>query len=142
MNITPEIKSAIFHQYHGQYVNSNKGQCRLRDADFVDSLEWIELKSLAEISDEDIIWVYDTTHNLHEERKLRPERVLSITPSLKDMKETLNNGYAHYTGGWLCNVWVFQYLLKRGYDLPQLSLGYKTLQQVGLAKYKNEINKN
>jgi len=142
MKITPEIKSKMFHQYHGQYVNSDKGQCRLRDADFVDTIEWIELKSLSEITDEEMIWVYDTTHNLHEQRKLHPERFTLSSKDIKDMKEQLNNGYAHYTGGWLCNTWVFQYLLSKGYDLPQLSLGYRTLQQVGLAKYKNEINKN
>ncbi len=141
MEITPEIKSIMFHQYHGQYVDSDKGRCRLRDSDFVDSLNWIVLKSLEEISDEDMIWVYDTTHNLHEQRKLKPEWVLTVTPSLKDMKEQINNGFSHYTGGWLCNVWVFQYLLSKGYDVPQFLLGYRTLHQVGLAKYKNEIKK-
>lgn len=141
MEITPEIKSIMFHQYHGQYVDSDKGRCRLRDADFVDSLNWIVLKSLTEISDEDMIWVFDTTHNTREQRKIRPEWVEKNSMSLADMKANINNGHAHYTGGWLCNTWVFQYLLSKGYDLPQLLLGYRTLHEAGLAKYKNEIDK-
>ena len=138
MEITNEIKSIMFHQYHRQYVDSDKGRCVLRDADFVDTLEWIVLKSLSEITDEDMIWVYDGCNNLHEQRKLHPEHVTKNSPSLEDMKYSLNNGFAHYTGGYLTKTWVFQYLLSKGYDVPQYLLGYRTLQQVGLAKYENE----
>ena len=113
----------MFHQYHGQYVDSDKGRCVLRDADFVDTLEWIVLKSLSEITDEDMIWVYDTCHNLHEQRRLYPQEIAKKTPSLKEMKSFINNGVAHYTGGELTKTWVFQYLLSKGYDLPQYLLG-------------------
>lgn len=138
MNITPEIKSIVFHQYHGQYVNSDKGRCRLRDADFVDSLEWIELKSLSEISDKDMIWVYDTVHNLHEQRKLYPEDLAKKTPSLKEMKDMISNGFAHYKGGYLSDSAVHQYLISKGYDVPLMLLGWKTLEQSGLAIYEKK----
>lgn len=50
--LTNEMKAKYFMQHYKQYVNSNKGPCRLRDADGVDKLEWIELKPLEAISDE------------------------------------------------------------------------------------------
>jgi hypothetical protein len=148
MKITNGIKAKVFAQYLGcLYIRDEKDEnCLRRSLDGSSILgigegitNWenakLILKPLTSITDEDMIWVYDTTHNLHEQRKLHPERL--NTPSLKDIKEQLNNGYAHYTGGWLCNTWVFQYLLSKGYDLPQLLLEYKTLQESGLAIYEN-----
>lgn len=51
--ITKDLRSVIFQQYHSQYVNSSIGLCRLRDSDRVDEIEWIELKKLSNITDED-----------------------------------------------------------------------------------------
>lgn len=49
-----EIKHKIFSQYIYQYVNSDRGLCRLRDMDFIESLSWIELKSLENITESDL----------------------------------------------------------------------------------------
>ena len=52
--MTTEIKNKIFSQYIYQYVNSDKGLCKLRDIDFIESLSWIELKSLENMTESDL----------------------------------------------------------------------------------------
>ncbi|HWY11952.1 MAG TPA: hypothetical protein VN026_11535 [Bacteroidia bacterium] len=152
MEITNDIRTKVFAQYIGQkvyhsvkMVTGEREDMGLMDLDYEllniysedsDYKGQLLLKSLKNITDEDMIWVYDTCKNLHEQRKINPEFVKENSMSLEDMKLQINNGHAHYTGGWLCNTWVFQYLLSKGYDLPQYLLGYKTLHEVGLAAYE------
>lgn len=151
MNITPEIKTKIFALYLGQkilFAHQDKWLDRMFCT--TSTLTNIErgltnhtglklvLKSLSQISDEDMIWVYDENHNLHQQRKLYPEDLAKKTPSLKEMKDMISNGFAHYKGGYLDSSSVHQYLISRGYDVPLMALGWKTLQQSELAIYESE----
>lgn len=150
MNITPEIKVQTFALYLGQKILFAH-QDKWLDGMFctTSTLTNIErgltnhtnlkliLKSLSKISDEDMIWVHDTVHNFHEQRKLRPDWAKTVTPPLKDLKDMISNGLAHYKGGYLSDSAVHQYLISRGYDVPLMLLGWKTLEQSGLAIYEN-----
>lgn len=150
MEISNELKAKVFALYLGcLYLRDDKDQDCLRrslDGSAITGISegitgWknakLILKPLSSITDEHMIWVYDTSHNLYEQRKLYPDEVKRKTPSIKEMKEQLNNGFAHYTGGWLNDAANFQYLLSKGYDIPLMLLGWKTLEQSGLAIYEN-----
>lgn len=151
MNITPEIKTKIFALYLGQKINENNSTLydtmvsvdlfneSIRTSNHITyKLNEVKLvlKSLSQISDEHMIWVYDTVHNLHEQRRLYPKDLAKKTPSLKEMKDMISNGFAHYTGGYLDSSSVHQYLISKGYDVPLMLLGWKNLEQSGLAIYE------
>lgn len=165
MEISNEIKAKMFALYLGHRVELDNGGSKVRNrilcavggindggheyvklkmgtfTHFVlikENRAKLILKSLSEISDEDMIWVYDENHNLHQQRKLYPEDLAKKTPSLKEMKGMISNGFAHYTGGYLDSSSVHQYLISKGYDVPMMLLGWKTLEQSGLAIYENE----
>lgn len=156
MEISNDIIAKVFAQYLGQKINEN-------NSTFYDTMVSVDLfnesictsnyityklnevklvlKPLSSITDEHIIWVHDTEHNFHEQRKLRPDWAKTVTPPLKEMKDMISNEFG-YTGGYLSDSAVHQYLISKGYDVPLMLLGWKTLEQSGLAKYESEINKN
>jgi len=147
MKITNEIKAKVFAQYLGYlYIRDEKDEnCLRRSLDGSSILgigegitNWenakLILKPLSSITDEHMIWVYDTCRNLHEQRKLYPRDVAEKTPSFEDMKHDL---LANFWTGFVSNTWAYQYLLSKGYDLPQILLDYKNLFESGLAIYEN-----
>lgn len=152
MEISKEIKAKVFAQYLGEKINENNSTlydtmvsvdlfnesiCTSNHITYkLDEVKLV-LKPLSSITDEHMIWVYDTSHNLHQQRKLYPKEVAEKSMSLDDMKLQMNNRSVFMTGGWLCNTWNYQYLLSKGYDLEQFLLGYKTLHEAGLAIYEN-----
>lgn len=148
--LTNELIAKLYVPYLGATIRGNGKEYKLTlnktsnrhdiDLAFVcDQRNYFPvLKSLSKISDEDMIWVYDENHNLHQQRKLYPEDLAKKTPSLKEMKDMISNGFAHYTGGYLDSSSVHQYLISKGYDVPLMLLGWKTLEQSGLAIYENE----
>jgi hypothetical protein len=147
MEITKEIKEKVFGQYIGNLITWGEADFKgdkihtiLLNSQTINNIFNMDtkliLKPLSAITDEDMVWVYDTCNNLHEQRRIRPDWVKQNTPSLKDMKRQINNGHAHYKGGYLSDSAVHQYLLSKGYDLPQYLLGWKTLHESGLAVYE------
>ena len=131
--IKNEIKAKVFAQYLG--CNTNQGLMQNIGIfhEILESDIKLILKPLSDITNEDMIWVYDTCRNLHEQRELYPRDVAENTPSFEDMKHDL---LANFWTGFVSNTWAYQYLLSQGYDLPQILLGYKTLFESGLAIYE------
>jgi hypothetical protein len=149
MKTTNEIKAKVFAMYLGcLYIRDEKDEnCLRRSLDGSSILgigegitNWgnakLILKPLSSITDEHMIWVFDTANNLHEKRKLYPRDVTENTPLLKDFRLQISNGFAHYKGGYLSDSAVHQYLISKGYDVPLMLLGWKTLQESGLAIYE------
>jgi len=139
MGITNKIKEKVFAQYLGQpfRVILNSGEfsiteCNLGTIQLLNTQDVLILKPLSKISNEDMVWVFDTIHNTHEQRKLRPELLKENSMSLEETKRQINIEGNH----WLRNAFVFQYLLSKGYDLPNFLLGYKTLFESELCIYE------
>lgn len=154
MNISNDIKCKVFALYLEQKINEN-------NSTFYDTMVSVDLfnesihtsnhitykldevklvlKPLSSITDEHIVWVHDTVHNFHEQRKLRPDWAKNVTPPFKDLKDMISNGLAHYKGGYLSDSAVHQYLISKGYDVPLMLLGWKNLEQSGLAIYEEEL---
>lgn len=139
MEITNDIKIKIFAQYLGQKVRLDA----LREKPLVgvnkNSLEFdigfitlpydckLILKSLNSISVDDAIGVAKMLNEKQfpeycDEKEGRRilEQWLSIRSYL-NAKESIQ---------------IYQYLISKGYDMPQYLLGYKTLQESGLAIYE------
>lgn len=126
MKITPEIKSIIFHQYHGQYVDSDKGRCRLRDSDFIDTLNWIKLKHISDITDEDAVGLAKIVFSKESHNSESGKWYIDTYFIKNKLENTTAKTYLS----------VCQYLISKGYDVPQYLLGNKTLKEAGLAIYE------
>ncbi len=117
-NISKEIKSIIFHQYYGQYVNSDKGRCRLCDSDFIDSLTWIELKPVSSITNDDA-------------GNIAMLSGCSIIGKAVSMGKEIAN--MTYKNNYLfVNYRVFQYLQSKGYALPYMQYSVVDLVTAGI----------
>ena len=127
MEITKEIKAKVFAQYLGQYVNSSKGICVLRDMDFIDSLDWIQLKPLSVITDEHAKELAELKGN---------ENPLYIIASFRGQPEYKKGPDQRIINWFLEQTKFYQFLQSKGYDLPNFYLGGKTLQEAGLATYE------
>lgn len=116
--IPNETKAKVFNLYHGQYVNSSSGRCRLRDQDFIDSLDWIELRPITALTDEE------------------KNELASIMGTLRVdyFSESLHEGLT-FSLNIHKTIQAYQYLQSIGIDLPQYLLNGQTLKEAGLAVY-------
>lgn len=110
------------------------------------------LKPLSEITKEDAIEVARICNcgNWTIERKLEYKKTTYKTPfaqlytEYEDRKQVLisfdNEGFKVHNGNEYYHTHVpsHQYLISKGYDLPNYLLGGKTLNEAGLAIYENE----
>ncbi len=149
MEISNETKIKVFAQYiganckvtnecyiDGGYIGIILGACTVRgllvehpkrsDADErIEDCQLI-LKSLSDIIDEDALWIRLKLENSFNED-------VDIQDVINSIIDTHSCDLAGYT--WLE---IIQYLISKGYDLPQFLLDGKTLQEAGLAIYEKQ----
>lgn len=142
MEITNEIKAKVFSQYLPYFIDS---PMRLAFLSIIERLLTLEQQSnhriillpITSMSNEDALVVaniFGGASHLSEEGRAHQAKELFITYDFRNKVTTIS------AASWLK---AFQYLLSKGYDLPQLLLGGKTLQEAGIAIYEtNEENKN
>ena len=138
MELTNEIKQKLIYQYFGQkYLYKNEfgtysgtiGEYHTNEH-IGNNFFVLRLKSLSEITDEDAIEVAKILTS-------EPEHLSK--ESLIDIGENLVGSFnTQYTGDYFpCDIIeAYQFLISKGYDLPQYLLNGKTLKEVGLAIYK------
>jgi hypothetical protein len=132
IKMTTEIKNKIFSQYIYQYVNSDRGLCKLRDMDFIESLSWIELKSLENIIDEDAINAIQlTVTEKYKGLKIKQKDIGGVCFSFKANYGGRISGFLFY---YELNVKSYQYLQSKGYALPYLDYSVEDLVELGVYK--------
>lgn len=131
MEHSNEIKAKVFAQYLGQSIKSNGKKYELTVLDpnnrhkkelffALDNEVQLILKPLSSISDEDAIEVAKIQ---------RPQ--FKVTAELgRSLVEKSIKGYHTLT------IRSYQFLLSRGYDMPQYLLGNKTLHECNLCCYE------
>lgn len=124
VEIDRDNRSVFFQQYHRQYVDSSSGRCRLRDADGVDNINWIELIPLSDISDEDALEFSDI-------RKIG-------LPSIKLGKRMIEM----FVNGDDINLEEVDYLRSKGYALPWMNLSVDALVKIGWVKLRVPKNED
>lgn len=162
--ITNEVKAKVFAQYLGQQVHSEiKSTCKLSGVLINDHKEWcawltgktmnsndsiglsyaiedckLILTPLSSISDEDAIEVskMNTWFNRSKDDKYE------VYENWQNKKVVSSGGGIKYEKCVIeyesLSLAAFQFLQSRGYDLPQWTLGGKTLHESGLCIYKTK----
>lgn len=132
--ITKDLRSVIFQQYHSQYVNSSIGLCKLRDSDRVDEIEWIELKKLSNITDEDAIEAIQmNVTEKYEELKIESKNDDAVCYSFHTNRGGRLHGFLTYDD---LRFNVYQYLQSKGYALPYMDYSVQDLVELGIYKLK------
>ncbi len=142
MEITNEIKAKVFAQYLGQMAKiktpdeCEEGEEGMENVDitgyFISTVSnhdrfhkyFLILNPLSYITDEDAISLYLVTTKTTWYAQMIEVEILA---SGKDIAAS---------GGYMNNVFAYQFLQSKGYDLPNFLLGGKTLQELGLAIYE------
>ena len=133
---TLENKAKFFAQYWGQYVlYFTSDFLRKIDNLTLDSVEnddYLELKPLSQISDEDAIEVSKIFGLGHLSGAIK-ELILSI------FRTSINDsGTTSSTNGIKNWLHVFDYLRSKGYALPWMDLSVEDLVEYGWVKLKEE----
>ena len=133
---TLENKAKFFAQYWGQYVlYFTSDFLRKIDNLTLDSVEnddYLELKPLSQISDEDAIEVSKIFGIGHLSGAIK-ELILSI------FRTSINDsGTTSSTNGIKNWLHVFDYLRSKGYALPWMDLSVEDLVEYGWVKLKEE----
>lgn len=145
MEITNEVKANIFSQYLGKYIIHNGKKYRIKGVFEDFKRQWfiigyheedfethiplgeckLESRPISAISDEDAIEVA---------KILKPNDEHTHRPDYGKMYiKQLFDGVMYSVDK---SIKLYQYLISKGYDLPNYHLGGKTLQECGLAIYE------
>ncbi len=146
MEIPKEIKEKVFAQYLGQrwrFQGDKRDHVKLYLTDINDIL------NNPEFNDRDIELVLKPISSITDEDALECMRILkqyghpwvryNIQGIVKCVKEWLvfkwDIAFKYNPSPRILNMFVYEYLKSKGYDLPHYLLDGKTLREAGLASY-------
>ena len=151
MEITNEIKLKVFAQYLGQKALTNKQSYKDPSAG---KLSQVDISTNELVTDgEGGYYLSDTSNTklilkqlsaISDGDAIEVAKIISYRKTnLEHLKEDIFDFFVD--DNLIIKSTVisinssFQYLQSKGYDLPQYLLGGKTLKEVGMAIYENEI---